>query len=268
MRLVTGTVTRILVDLTFEFDPSAATVQVELDDDGVLLPATWVGPAVEDTAGGTWSRTAQTDGTFIAGPVADPAPYVELDLGRHFTTAHITAGTDSFVTPATVIDVVNELRSVTVGELRDHLTNAGGAGARTAGQLSDERLAVKLEEATAETLGRLGAFTIAPGAAPPLLRTIILGIGAYLATLEYFGSQALEERDPMVLGYARAEKLLGEIAKGILTVAGITLTSGTVASGDAAVYGGADVGLASGWMDGMYDGRHNSPAHSGGVTWE
>lgn len=265
MRLTTGTRTRILADLTFEFDPSAATVQLEIDG-GDMVAATWAGPAVAQ--GGTWTRTAQSDGFYIAGPVDDPDGATVLALGRHNVTAHVLAAGESYVTPATVIDVVNALNAVTVGELRDRLTNAGGAGSRTAGELSDDRLAANLEEAIGETLGRLSRFTIAPGAVPPLLRSIILAIGAYLATLEYFGSQPLEDRDPMVLAYARAEKQLDQLARGVLVDPGITRPDEGSPSGEAAVFGGANMGLAEGWVSDLHNGGHpNMPPHYGGVTW-
>lgn len=269
MRLITGTRTRILADLTFGFDPAGATVELEVDDNGTLYPATWTGPAV--AGDGEWTRTAQSDGFFVAGPVPDDelAGAVELPLGRHFTTAHVTNAGTPFVTPSTVIDVVDELRYVTVGELRDHLASAGGAGSRTAAVLPDDRLAVKLEEATAEVLGRLaGGYVIRAGATPPMLRTIIVAIAAYLATLEFYGSQPVEDRDPIVLGYARARELLTQLARGALVIDGIDPAQTGRGEGDPEIYQGVpSTGLADVFADDPYRGR-NMPAYHGGVWWE
>lgn len=266
MRLVTGTRTRILADLTFEFDPSAATVTIEIDDNGTLHDATWVGPAV--SVGAEWTRTAQTVEFFVAGPVDDPGTAIELPLGRHYTTAHVTAGADSFLTPSTVLDVVAEPLYVAVDELRDALANAGGAGSRTAAELSDDRLAVKLEEAVGEVVGTLSQFTIDAVSPPALLRTIVIGIASYLATLEFYGSQPLEERDPVVLGYARARDLLLRVSRGQIVVAGIDPANTGRAEGEPEIYQGTpSLGLADSFTP-DYGARHNAPAYFGGAVWE
>lgn len=167
---------------------------------------------------------------------------------------------------------------VTVDELREALENAGGAGARTAGTLSNPRLEANLEEAAGEVTGRLAAAfalpdagadpTVSPEGTPALLKTIIVGIAAYLATLEFYGSQQLEERDPIQLRYTRALSLLNQLAKGQITDPGIPPQGGASPGGDPAIYGGVNVGLAEGFLEDSYGSRHFTPAHYGGMTWE
>lgn len=166
---------------------------------------------------------------------------------------------------------------VTPEQLEDYLENAGGAGARTAASLAPDRLRANVEEASAEVVGRLSGFTlpdpgldptVSPATTPPLLRTIILGIAGYLATLEFFGSQPVEERDPVVLRYARARELLGQLTSGALVVVGITPAAGegTAPTGTASVFNPASVGLADGWLDDMR-GSPTAPPYAGGQVW-
>lgn len=168
---------------------------------------------------------------------------------------------------------------VTLAEFKAALANAGGAGARTAAELPDARLVAALEEAVGEATGRLTkSFTlpdpgadplVAPDGIPGLLKTIIVGIAGYIATLEYYGSQPVEERDPVVLKYARALSLLDRIARGQLEVPGIDPTDGSSPSGEPAIYqGGPSVGLASGYLEDQASAyRATIPPHSGGLTW-
>jgi hypothetical protein len=269
MRLTTGTSTRIVVDLTFEFDPTGATVAVDIDNDEDWHAAEWLAPAVA-RGDGWFTRSAQTVQFFVAGPEDNPGTAVVLAPGRHFTTARVTMPDGGvFTAPSTIIDVVSESRFVSVDELRSYLSNAGGAGSRTAAELDDDRLAVKLEEATAEVVGRLSsAYAIADGITPPLVRTIVLGIAAYLSTLEYYGSQPLEDRDPVNLAYQRAQGLLERIATGKLTIEGVTPVGGGSTTGEAAIYqGGPAVGLAEPFAP--YPGHGVSvPQYFGGVIWE
>lgn len=166
---------------------------------------------------------------------------------------------------------------VTVQQLTDALANAGGAGSRTAAELPAERLRANLDEATAEVVARLsGGFTlpdpgpdpaVSPETTPPLLRTIIVGIAAYLATLEFYGSQALEDRDPVVLRYTRARELLRDVANGATVVVGIDRHAPGGATGDAAIYqphAGLDLAHA---FDAEEYGRHVTGPYSWGVTW-
>lgn len=267
MRLTVGTRTRIIADLTFEFDPTNATVELELDDSGVWHPATWTGPAVV-LPSGDWTREAQSDEFFIGGESDGSA--VALPIGRHFTTARVTLAGQPYLAPSTIIDVVAESRFVTVDELRDQLANAGGAGSRTAAELPDDRIAVNLEEATDEVLGAIGAggYVIADGVAPPAVRSIVLGIGSYLATLEFYGSQPLEDRDPVVLRYTRAQQLLARVASGKVEVLGVDKEAGT-GSGDAEIYQGTpNLRLAETFAADEYGGRINTAAHFGGAVWE
>lgn len=166
---------------------------------------------------------------------------------------------------------------VTVQHLSAALANAGGAGSRTAAELPADRLQANLDEATAEVTGRLrGSFTLpdpgtdpatSPENIPELMRTIIVGIAGYLATLEFYGSQTLEQRDPVVLRYDRARELLAAVAGGRLTVEGLTeVTPGDV-TGEAEVFQPhAGLGLASSFDVDQY-GRHVAPPYSGGAVW-
>lgn len=168
---------------------------------------------------------------------------------------------------------------VTVAQLKAALADAGGAGARTAANLSADRLQANLDEATAEVTGRLtrsfklpdpGADpAVSPDTIPPLMRTIIVGIAGYLATLEFYGSQPLEERDPTSLRYGRALDLLKQVSSGVLLIDGLTPASEDSApGGEPAIYGGVSVGLADVFREDMYDGRHNALPYSGGIAWE
>lgn len=169
---------------------------------------------------------------------------------------------------------------VTVADLKAALQDAGGIGARTAAVLPDGRLQANIDEAAAEVTGRLTrSYTlpdpgadplVVPDGIPALLRTIILGIAAYLATLEFNGSQALEERDPIQLRYTRALDLLKQVAKGDLVVPGVDPNAGESPSGEPEIYQGhARLGVADSFYPDDYAGRHNMPAHlGGGLVWE
>ncbi len=171
---------------------------------------------------------------------------------------------------------------VTVAQLKEALANAGGAGARTAAALPDPRLQANLDEAAGEVVGRLThSFKIpdpgddplvSPDTIPALMRTIIIGIAGYLATLEFYGTQEVQERDPVVLRYTRAKELLDQVAKGTLIVAGLETLEGDTGSltGEPAIFQppGGRVGLADVFDPSSYDGRHNTPAHYGGAVWE
>lgn len=130
-------------------------------------------------------------------------------------------------------------------ELKASLANAGGVGARTAANLPDPRLQAHLDDATSTVLGRLARnFTVAAPDADPVpagidtLKGVISDVAAYTATLEYFGSQPVEERDPIVLRYQRALALLEQIAKGLIRLPGIEDSSSGAVTGDAAIYQG------------------------------
>lgn len=162
---------------------------------------------------------------------------------------------------------------VNLTEFQAALANAGGAGSRTAAQLPDDRLDANLYEATAEVEGRLSRNYVlpigGPTSTPTLLKTIIIGIAGYTATLEFYGSQPLEDRDPVVLRYARARELLALVASGQLTVEGITDKTAGGTIGDPAIYQpGPAVDLtreapAPTYFGGYYPGG----VYNGGATW-
>ena len=100
MKLNPATRTRLLVDVTLDFDPTGSTVEVSVD--GTWYAATWLGSPVAKA--GRWTQTARTTGYF-AGPTATASGAVVLAAGpRHFTRTRVT-GTDTLVNESTPIDV-------------------------------------------------------------------------------------------------------------------------------------------------------------------
>lgn len=160
---------------------------------------------------------------------------------------------------------------VTLPDFRDSLQNAGGAGARTAAELSDERLDAALDSAEGEVIGILSRDFTLPAQAEGVLVDIILGIAGYVATLEFFGSQPLEDRDPVVLRYQRAQALLKRIATGQLEVKGIEPDAGASPSGEPAIYQGAPaVNLTNEAPAPTYGGMWQGETggwHGGGLSW-
>lgn len=137
---------------------------------------------------------------------------------------------------------------VSIEAFLESLANGGGAGSRTAAELPEHRLVEHLENANVEAVGRLFRYTVADPA-PQLLKSLVIDLAAYTATLEWNGSQPLEDRDPIVLRYNRARALLTSIAKGETEVAGIGADTPGEAVGEPEAYGSVDVGLAQGWVD-------------------
>lgn len=161
---------------------------------------------------------------------------------------------------------------LTVTALRDSLVSAGGAGARTAGELPTERLQYHVNQAQDEILGRLSRNYVlvaddSTDPPPPTLLVEIMGAFAgYGATLEYYGSQAVEERDPVVLRYTRAKEQLALIAKGDLVLPGLDDKSGGAATGEPAAYGmGPTVGLADDVYADPYGHTYGARRGWGGV---
>ena len=102
MNFDTDTRTPITVTVTTSFDPSAATLSLELDGNGTLHACNWTGAATQ--SGQTWTRVAQTADTFV-GPGADPTGATVIPLGHHTTKTHTTSGGNVYVEPSTPIDV-------------------------------------------------------------------------------------------------------------------------------------------------------------------
>lgn len=86
----------------------------------------------------------------------------------------------------------------------------------TAAEMDDNEILAQLENAEAQVNGTLrGRYTIPFAAPAPLLvKSIVIDIAAYLATLTYRQGRDLEPTDPINLRYVRAMKLLGDIACG------------------------------------------------------
>lgn len=107
MRFDTGTRTRLLVDMTLDFDPTGSTIEVDVD--GTWYPATWLEtptaqPVSRDYPRGKWTQTAQTS-EFFAGPAATPDGATVLIVGRHNTQTRLTLGGEVIVRDSTPIDV-------------------------------------------------------------------------------------------------------------------------------------------------------------------
>ncbi len=104
MKYDAGTRTRLLVNMTLDFDPTGSTVEVKVDD--TWYPATWQGSPTQD--GSTWKQTARTTGYFAGPEVASPGGAVVLAAtpsARHETQTRITSGSDVITADSTPIDV-------------------------------------------------------------------------------------------------------------------------------------------------------------------
>lgn len=114
---------------------------------------------------------------------------------------------------------------VSLSQLRDALKGSAGAGARTAATLEDGPLIAALNEAHAEVLGKLGMVYAVPENdtwnAPDLIRSLILAVASYLATLTWLNGRDLSDRDPVALRYARAQTMLRQVLEGTLAVDGL-----------------------------------------------
>ena len=95
-----GTRTRLLVNMTLDFDPTGSTVEVKVDD--TWHAATWQGSAVQK--GTSWTQTARTT-DYFAGPEATAAGASVLAVGRHPTHTRVTSGSDVIVAKSSPIDV-------------------------------------------------------------------------------------------------------------------------------------------------------------------
>ena len=104
MRFDAGTRTRILADMTLDFDPSSPLSTVEVKVGAVWYAATWQGAPV--AASGKWTQTARTTGYFAGPEAAVVAGTVLLTATRHLTQTRVTAGTDVIVADSSPVDVV------------------------------------------------------------------------------------------------------------------------------------------------------------------
>lgn len=154
---------------------------------------------------------------------------------------------------------------VSLDDLADSLSNAGGAGSRTASELPRDRLLRHLENAHSRVRGRLHRFTIPSPLddAPGLLRSIVTDIAAYGATLEWNGSQPLEDRDPIALRYAAAMADLKLLANGDTVIAGVDVTSGQPVGDPESYTMIPDVNLATGWAE---DTASTTPGYWHGMS--
>lgn len=160
---------------------------------------------------------------------------------------------------------------LTPAVLRASLLNAGGPGAKTAAELDDEALVRLIGEAEGKAEARLSAFTLPTPAAidetlpgHALLMSLFTAYAGYGATLEFFGSMDMGERDPVWLRYIEARDFLKEVARGNATIPGLDPVGPDVAPGEAAIYQGVpDVHLA-GAFGGPYGGYRDGYDLQGG----
>jgi hypothetical protein len=111
VRFNTGTCTRLLVDLTLDFDPTGWTVEVQVDSD--WLAAEWldtpVSRVVAQRDGGSrtiWTQTARTIRP-VAGPTSGSALADRLDVarGRHLTRTRLSLAGETITADSTPLDV-------------------------------------------------------------------------------------------------------------------------------------------------------------------
>lgn len=158
---------------------------------------------------------------------------------------------------------------VTLVQLKEALTAQAGAGARTAANLSDERLQAVLDDAHAEVLGKIRTrYTVPtdPATTPGLLKGIILAVAAYVGTLEWMQGKDLSDRDAVVLRYNRAQSQLKAITDGTLDLELETPAGG--GSYEATSYTGTPaVGLTDDVAAPTYYGMAAGGWQGGGLTW-
>lgn len=161
--------------------------------------------------------------------------------------------------------------------LKAALASSATVGARTAANLSDEALQQALDDAHAEVLGKLSTRYTMPAdasTAPDMLKSLIVSVAAYVATLEWLQGKDLSDRDPVVLRYQRAETMLSQILAGTLALEGLDRSAAGVSAYDAEGYNPAEgVGLAGDVAAPTYGGLapsgwQGAPATSPyGVGW-
>lgn len=91
--------------------------------------------------------------------------------------------------------------------------------------LDDQTLQPFCDEASAEIDAKLGGRYAVPfvpdvdsGELAPLVVKIAINIAAYLATLEFYNGQPMENTNPIYLRYSRAEMLLGQVQSGAAVI--------------------------------------------------
>lgn len=102
MRFDSGTRTRLLVDMTLDFDPTSSNIDVQVDD--AWAAATWQGSPV--SSGGKWTQTARTTEYFAGPDHATPADATVLAKGRHLTQTRVVSGGDTIVKDSEPVDVI------------------------------------------------------------------------------------------------------------------------------------------------------------------
>jgi phage gp36-like protein len=121
----------------------------------------------------------------------------------------------------------------TPDDVRAVVARSTSAGAGTsASALSDPVLIEALASAEAEVDARLASrygVPFADVAVPALVRSLTVDVAAYLATLTFRESTDLGQDDPIRLRFARAQDLLGQLAKGDLDLPGVTADDGSPA---------------------------------------
>lgn len=100
MNFDVDTRSRILVDMTLDFDPTGTTVELSID--GTWYAATWQGSPVR--VGTDWAQTAQTN-LYFAGPDAVASGATVLASGDHDQKTRVTNGQQIIAESAGVITI-------------------------------------------------------------------------------------------------------------------------------------------------------------------
>lgn len=121
----------------------------------------------------------------------------------------------------------------------------------TAASLDDDELKATIVTAQAEVDAKLrGRYTLPFTTVPLLVKSIVIDIASYLATLTYRQSKDLAQGDPIMLRYDRAEKLLKSITDG---TADLDTGDGGAAAGSTSGGAGQPINPYTGNLFGLED---------------
>jgi phage gp36-like protein len=108
---------------------------------------------------------------------------------------------------------------VTVDEVRSAVTRDLNRLAGSAAVMSDDQLAAAIDNAQAQVDGKLRRLYLVPfNPVPDLVKSIVIDIAGWLATMNYRQEKEIPEVDPIVRRYNRAHDLLCCIAEGHLAL--------------------------------------------------
>lgn len=108
---------------------------------------------------------------------------------------------------------------VTVDEVRSAVTRDLNKLAGSAAVMSDDQLAAAIDNAQSQVDGKLRRLYAVPfNPVPDLVKSIVIDIAGWLATMNYRQEKEIPEVDPIVRRYNRAHDLLCCIAEGHLAL--------------------------------------------------